>query len=104
MKFNSDESLDYRKFLSIFQRYNAELHINISDGTPYGSDYTPYRPRDTVSLTAKFHRHSIEKFILTINEADRIYEQHTKECKIREASPVVQQAYEEYQLLLNLIK
>jgi hypothetical protein len=99
---------DYEKFAMIFYKYGAQPHFKIDMESHFvhglgGMSY-PYAGRQYISLDAKFPKDGFQEFVKDINESREIIRRQRLEERLREENPTAQQAYEEYQIIINLIK
>ena len=100
------EEIDYNKLYSAIHKYGGAAEFNVKTETHdfYGMGaYTAASMvgRQTITMTMNFHhRDGFDHFAKDL----LLLEEIKDEEYVRQRNPTVQQAYEEYQLLLKLSK
>jgi len=100
------EEIDYNKFYYILERYGARPNIQIKIDTHDLFGYTStaiahVAGRQTITMdTTFFDRRMFDQFVKDVSYLQELIEDE----RVRNNNPTVQQAYEEYQLLLKLSK
>jgi hypothetical protein len=99
---------EYEIFLMMFYKYGANPNFNIETDdlfvhSMYGTQI-PYGGRQTVNLQAKFPVEGFNSFMEDMVKFQKMLRKEKEEQYLRELNPTAQQAYEEYQIIINLIK
>jgi len=100
------EEIDYNKLYSIIRKYSATAEFNVKTETHdfYGmSAHTASAMvgRQTITMAMNFHhRDGFDDFAKDIILLENLREEHW----MRMNNPIVQRAYEEYQIILKLSK
>lgn len=99
---------DYEQFLMLLYKYGANPNLNIEHEEMYVhsafSKTYPYAGKQTVSLEAKFPADGFKSFMLDVIKSQDILDREKDEAYLRKHNPTAQRAYEEYQIILKLIK
>jgi len=108
---NDDDmsTVDYEKFYKIFYKYGSTPSLKVDYENLYvhslsQSSSQVYTARQYVDLEAKFSLDMFKLFMEEINQSTDIIKKEHEEEYLRSINSAAKTSYEEYQLILKLIK
>lgn len=96
------QTRDHKSFRDFVQKYNVrELYAESNPGSLYGNYYSdPYQQIVNISLSKPAFDHLIKND----HHSDEVYQQARKEAMLRSRYPALQNAWDQYQMLLALME